>query len=569
MDLKTIPSLLDGKYLLRDKIGSGSFGQLYSAINKETNAMVAIKIEKKSSNGNPVLQKEAKVLSELRGEPGFSTNFHFGRTTSINYLVMDLFGQDLEKLRKNSSHGFSLKTVLMLADQMLSRIEALHSKGYIHRDIKPENFCMTKDLKEELCLIDFGLARSIYDENGKHIKCVEKKGLIGTARYASVHSHLGLEQSRRDDLESLGYVLIYLLKGKLPWQKVNAFTRIEKYEKIAQKKMEIPMSKLCHGLPGEFAVYMNYVRGLDFEQTPDYTHLKGLFRTLFLRNGYEFDHVYNWLGVKQREILQALHRGTGGQNPTNHNHFPKRQSCFVVSTTAQQTKIQHKGLNQPDEITKKEEEVPDVKVHHDSTASLVIDTKDLDNPSYRLIINAPENTGTVELKDFLIHKKRFSLEAYGEIGTKGLLTTANSNKMDTITSENSSKLLNLSSGKVAEEEDDIPAEMNVVHSPSFVMQKTQPMHTKSKDSYYFDSQNNIRSLPLDSARSLVMRKRTFLNVIASPRQILQSEVPTSQKSIEGQSWSKNDSDLSHSSSKGGNFNRIFQVFLIIYRRESE
>jgi len=539
LDFKSIPSLIDGKYFVRDKIGSGSFGQLYSAINKETNNLVAVKIEKRNPNASLTLHKEAKVLAELKGEPGFSSIAHFGKTPSINYLVMDLYGNDLEKLRKNASHGLSLKTVLMLAEQMLCMIEILHNKGFIHRDIKPENFCMSKDVKEELRFIDFGLTRSFYDEAGKHIKCVEKKGLIGTARYASIHSHLGLEQSRRDDLESIGYVLIYLLKGKLPWQKINAFTRIEKYEKIAEKKMEIAMSKLCHGLPGEFAAYMSYVKGLDFEQTPDYKYLKGLFKAIFARNSYEFDYVYNWINLKQREVLTSLHKISN-----NNIASQKRKSCFGMSTAITASKT-NDGLNQQDGNKK------EGRAHRDSTDSLMIDTKDLENPSYKLIINGPDHTGAVEVKNFNIHKKRFSLEVYGNIHSKGLLTTSNSNKLDTVTSENSSKLLNMSSGKINEEEDDkIPAEMNVVHSPSFVMQKTQPIHTKSKDSYYFDSNNNIGSLPLDSTRSMVMRKRTFLNPV-SPRQVSNTRQsdPSSQKSIDVQSWSssKGEENLNDSS----------------------
>jgi len=532
LDFKSIPSLIDNKYFVRDKIGSGSFGQLYSAVNKETNSLVAVKIEKRNPNASLTLQKEAKVLTELKGEQGFSSVAHFGKTPSINYLVMDLYGNDLEKLRKNASHGLSLKTVLMLAEQMLCMIETLHNKGFVHRDIKPENFCMSKDVKEELRFIDFGLTRSFYDDAGKHIKCVEKKGLIGTARYASIHSHLGLEQSRRDDLESIGYVLIYLLKGKLPWQKINAFTRIEKYEKIAEKKMEIAMSKLCHGLPGEFATYMSYVKGLDFEQTPDYKYLKGLFKAIFTRNSYEFDYVYNWINLKQREVLTSLHRISN-----NNIVSQKRKSCFGVSTAIPVSK------NDQDEGTKKDDEG---RAHRDSTNSLVIDTKDLENPSYKLIINGPDRVGAVEVKNFNIHKKRFSLEVYGNIMSKGFLTTSNSNKLDTVTSENSSKLLNMSSGKINEEEDDIPAEMNVVHSPSFVMQKTQPINTKSKDSYYYNSNNNIESLPLDSSRSMVMRKRTFLNPV-SPRQALNTRQsnPSSQKSIDAESWA---------SSKGENLN---------------
>ena len=164
---------------------------------------------------------------------------------------MDLLGPSLEDLFNYTDKRFQLKTTLILADQMISRIEYVHSKNYIHRDIKPDNFLIGLGKRSnQIFLIDFGLAKKFRDsKTHQHIPYKENRSLAGTARYASVNSHLGIEQSRRDDLEAIGYVLIYFIKGKLPWQGIEGQNRAEKYHKIMEKKMAIPVEYLSYGLP--------------------------------------------------------------------------------------------------------------------------------------------------------------------------------------------------------------------------------------------------------------------------------------------------------------------------------
>jgi serine/threonine protein kinase len=165
-------------------------------------------------------------------------------------MVIDLLGPSLEDLFNKCSRKFSLKTTLMLADQMLQRVEYLHSKNYVHRDIKPDNFLIGIGKNSHiLYLIDFGLAKKYRDHNHVHIPYKDNKHLTGTARYASVNNHLGIEQSRRDDLEGIGYVIIYFCKGSLPWQGLKAKTKLEKYNKICEKKTQIGVQGLCSGLP--------------------------------------------------------------------------------------------------------------------------------------------------------------------------------------------------------------------------------------------------------------------------------------------------------------------------------
>lgn len=156
-------------------------------------------------------------------------------------------------------------------------------------------------------IIDYGLAKKFIDtKTGEHIKYRDNKELTGTARYASINTHLGIEQSRRDDLEGLGYVLIYFLRGSLPWQGLHAKTKKEKYESIRDVKLSTPVETLCKEFPDEFIEYINYCRKLNFTDTPNYTHLKKLFKDLLVKSGFELDYLYDWIILKRKAKIAAL-----------------------------------------------------------------------------------------------------------------------------------------------------------------------------------------------------------------------------------------------------------------------
>lgn len=157
--------------------------------------------------------------------------------------------------------------------------------------------------RQQIYIIDFGLAKRYRDpKTGLHIPYIDGKSLTGTARYASINTHLGIEQSRRDDLESLGYVLVYFLRGELPWQGMKAKTMKEKYEKIMEKKIATPVDSLTKGFPEEFSTFINYTRDLKFDDRPDYGFLKRLFKTIADRDKLEFDYAFDWVIRKQETV---------------------------------------------------------------------------------------------------------------------------------------------------------------------------------------------------------------------------------------------------------------------------
>jgi len=298
-------------YHLGRKLGSGSFGEIYLAVNTKTNEEFAVKIEKSNAR-HPQLMYEAKLLKHISGAPGIANVYYYDVEGDYNVMVLDLLGPSLEDLFNIVSRKFSLKTVLMLADQMLHRIEYLHSQNFIHRDIKPDNFLIGRNKKVGVVyLIDFGLAKKYRDPKAhQHIPYIEGKSLTGTARYASINAHVGIEQSRRDDLESIGYVLLYFCRGSLPWQGVKAGTKDEKYKRITEIKQSTSVDALCQGYPSVFCAYMNYCRSLRFEDRPDYGYLRRMYKDLFLREGFANDGIFDW--------TQPTEQLSGSSPPNSH-----------------------------------------------------------------------------------------------------------------------------------------------------------------------------------------------------------------------------------------------------------
>ena len=283
----------DFSIILNKQLGKGGFGQLYLGKNYRENIYIAIKVEEENQRSH--LKLEYEILKEIQGD-GIPKVYKYYQGHKHNYLFMQLLGKSLDKLFTDFHRHFSIKTVSQIAYQMVQRIEYLHSKGYIHRDIKPGNFLIGKNNndKNKLYVIDFGLSKKYIDKNGKHIIYKEGKGLTGTARYVSLNTHYGIEQSRRDDIECIAYNLIYFAKGKLPWQGVKTKNKKEKHKKIMEGKEAYSPEELCNGLPEEFQTLLKYARKLDFDEKPDYKNIKIMFKQLINSMGKQMDMIFDW-----------------------------------------------------------------------------------------------------------------------------------------------------------------------------------------------------------------------------------------------------------------------------------
>lgn len=262
-------SIINKKYKITNKIGNGSFGSIYKGINIRTNEDVAIKVEV-IDDEIKLLKNESIIYQYLANNIGIPTIKWFGKDDINYYMVINLLGSSLQKL-KDINGNFTLKLTLQIGIQVLNLLRLIHNSYLVHRDIKPENFLLgLNDQSKQIFIIDFGFCKSLKSDESNDIK--KTSSLIGSYTYASINAHNFLELTRRDDLESLGYMLIYLYIGKLKWQDYDykLTDTIYKNNIISQMKMEITESK---DIPEIFISYLKYVRSLGFNQIPDYAIL--------------------------------------------------------------------------------------------------------------------------------------------------------------------------------------------------------------------------------------------------------------------------------------------------------
>ena len=341
----TLKSLLFKKYLILERIDEGSFGSIYLSKNIQTNEKVAIKIENRKTE-NPLLEREAYILFYLQG-PGLPQVKTFGKTKDLYVLIQNLLGPSLANLLDKYSINFTVKDICMLSIQMIERLEYIHSKNYIHRDIKPHNFLMGMDDPDILYLIDFGLAKKYRSKKGKHIIFSINNNITGTPRYCSINGLRGAEQSRRDDFESLFYVIMYFFRGNLPWQNLKIKSRQERFNKINYIKKNINYKILCENLPEELYNFGLYIKHLKFAEKPDYTFLQKCFYSILKKINEKNDNNFSWL--KDFRSHSNIKKSTNSkQNTVRRNYYSHKRLYEKISTSLEKKmhRESHNNLNQ-------------------------------------------------------------------------------------------------------------------------------------------------------------------------------------------------------------------------------
>jgi len=341
--------MIRGRWRISRQIGMGAFGEIYVAQNTTTREPVAIKVEP-ANDKKQALRAEVAIMRKLQGCPCVCQFISCGRQGNINYLVMELLGENLSDLRKKQARGsFSMATVCRLGCEMVQALQAVHEMGVMHRDVKPSNFVLggrykasqDPSLANKLYIIDFGLSRKYVGPDGEIKPPRPNAGFRGTARYASVNSHQCKELSPRDDLWSVFYMMVEFATGTLPWR--NQRDR-DKVGEIKQKYMT--GKKLTEGLPSEFEQFMAYLQTLDYYSKPDYTLIHNLFHGLLMRimglppnmdaaTVKEQLPLYDW--ESRRKVVPSLHSvdgrasgpgtgaGTGAYTPRDAAHKKKEK----------------------------------------------------------------------------------------------------------------------------------------------------------------------------------------------------------------------------------------------------
>ena len=356
------------KYKTIKKLGEGSFGKVYKA--EYNGEYYALKFENRSRTKS-LLEAESTIMAYLQG-PNIPYIKSFGYSGDYNLLVMQYMDKSLEDIfhiRKT----FSIKTTAMIGFQLIGVLHFIHDKNIIHRDVKPDNCVMgSEELNENLYLIDFGLAKK-YRSSRTLVQypMTRKKKLTGTARYASINALEGYEQSRRDDMEAVGYVMAYLLRGGLPWQGLKIKTKENKYKNILEKKKEISSSELFKGFPSEFAEILDNVKQLEYEDEPEYEMLRNKLISLCKRLNYKFDYIYDWttdkdiLKRKEKKCFTSLITSSTLSINNNSKRPKSKKKVKYIEKSVDELTRKHKKRKNEEKKLENKENLDNIEDHKD------------------------------------------------------------------------------------------------------------------------------------------------------------------------------------------------------------
>ena len=445
------PDVIVNNFVILDKIGEGSFGEIYLSFSLRDSIEVVIKKEIKKSNKIPKIKTESCIYQSLLNieskqdisgekviiqeeEQGVPKFYGTGELTDTYYIITEFLGPNLMELYKFCNKTkFTIHTICLIAIQLINRIEFLHRHHYIHRDIKPENFVIgIEDKSNIIYLIDFGLAKRYKNpKNNQHIPYREERPITGTIRYVSINTHLGIEQSRRDDLESIAYVLIFFLRGNLPWQGLKSFIG-NKYQRIMENKLQIPTEILCYGLPEEIEFYLNYCKSLKFEDKPDYDYIRGLFIKLlgnigniygitgnYLNFDWNYENInlilekYNKKINDNENINNNINLNKNNENLENKENKNKINNFNNSNNTIPEIKGSHLKNN-----FEKSKEYESFKSYNSSKIEIDSNSDDLSEKTIKLDFNGKElyqNISKKEKEKIKISKKEKIDNIIGEI----------------------------------------------------------------------------------------------------------------------------------------------------------